>query len=129
MPVTRLVILGRLAPPVATEGAKHFGFYAAGVTLRTAQPRRSAEGARLDGFLAESKGPFVDLDLRHFATNYQVSSAKSGSAQPPDRAQICACDDDVRVQTFFFGDPILEQRNGAQVEETRKKTSKKVILR
>ncbi len=30
---------------------------------------------------------------------------------------------------FFFFEPILEQRNGILVEETRKKTSKKVILR
>ena len=65
-------------------------YCAAGATLRTAQPRRSAEGARLDGFLAESKGLFGNLGLRHFANNYQVSSAKSGSGQPPDRAQICS---------------------------------------
>ena len=51
-----------------------------------------AAGVRLDGFLAESEGLSGDLDLRHFATNYQVSSVKSGSGEPPDRAQICACD-------------------------------------
>ena len=49
-----------------------------------------AAGVRLDGFLAESEGLSGDLDLRHFATNYQVSSVKSGSGNPPDRAQICS---------------------------------------
>ena len=33
------------------------------------------------------------------------------------------------IRTNFFFEPILEQRNGIVVEETRKKTSKKVILR
>ena len=33
------------------------------------------------------------------------------------------------VRVFFFLEPILEQENGILVEETRKKTSKKVILR
>ena len=31
--------------------------------------------------------------------------------------------------SFFFLEPILDQENGILVEETRKKTSKKVILR
>ena len=59
-----------------------------------------AAGVRLDGFLAESEGLSGDLGLRHFANNYQVSSVKSGSGQPPDRAQICSfadADDDVAV--------------------------------
>ena len=34
----------------------------------------------------------------------------------------------IRCRLFFF-EQLLEQRNGAQVEETRKKTSEKVILR
>ena len=46
------------------------------------------------GFLAESEGLSGDLVLRHFANNYQVPSAKSGSGEPPDRAQICSYDDD-----------------------------------
>ena len=33
------------------------------------------------------------------------------------------------VRNVFFLEPILEQENGILVEETRKKTSKKVILR
>ena len=49
-----------------------------------------AAGVRLDGFLAESEGLSGDLGLRRFANNYQVSSVKSGSGQPPDRAQICS---------------------------------------
>ena len=56
-----------------------------------------AAGVRLDGFLAESEGLSGDLGLRHFPNNYQVSSVKSGSGQPPDRAQICSFDDDVAV--------------------------------
>ena len=62
-----------------------------------------AAGVRLDGFLAESEGLSGDLGLRHFANNYQVSSVKSGSGQPPDRAQICSfVVDDVPFNTFFF---------------------------
>ena len=39
--------------------------------------------------------------------------------------------DDVRpsVHVVFFLEPILDQENGILVEETRKKTSEKVILR
>ena len=33
------------------------------------------------------------------------------------------------IRNVFFLEPILEQENGILVEETRKKTSKKVILR
>ena len=33
------------------------------------------------------------------------------------------------VRVVFFLEPILDQENGILVEETRKKTSKKVILR
>ena len=61
-----------------------------------------AAGVRLDGFLAESEGLSGDLGLRDFANNYQVSSAKSGSGQPPDRAQICSFDD-VPFNIFFSG--------------------------
>ena len=64
-----------------------------------------AAGVRLDGFLAESEGLSEDLGLRHFANNYQVSSVKSGSGQPPDRAQICSYDDVVRSSRFFFCEP------------------------
>jgi len=77
---------------------------AAGATLRTAKPRRSAEGARLDGFLAESEGPIRDPVLSHFAKDYVFPSAESGSGQPPDRAQICSCDDvdEAGLKLFFF---------------------------
>ena len=63
-------------------------YCAAGATLRTAKPRRSAEGARLDGFLAESEGPIRDPVLARFPKVATFSSAQSGSGQPPDRAQI-----------------------------------------
>ena len=59
--------------------------------LRTAKPRRSAGGAQLNGSLGESEGPIRDPDLSHFATVSAFSSAESGSREPPDRAQICAC--------------------------------------
>ena len=75
-----------------------------------------AAGVRLDGFLAESEGLSGDLDLRHFATNYQVSSVKSGSGDPPDRVQICQF-------SVIFGPP-----KGILSDETRKRTSEKVIL-
>ena len=55
-----------------------------------AKPRRSAGGAQLNRSLGEFEGPIRDLDLRLFAKDYQVSSVKSGSGEPPDRAQICA---------------------------------------
>ena len=96
-------------------------FCAAGATLRTAKPRRSAEGARLDGFLAESEGPIRDPDLSNFAKDYAFPSAESGSGQPPDRAQICSFDDD-DVEAglkLFFSEPVsgppkvnLRHRNG-----------------
>ena len=69
-----------------------------------------AAGVRLDGFLAESEGLSGDLGLRHFANNYQVSSVKSGSGEPPDRAQICA----LMLSPFsklFFSEPILGPPN------------------
>ena len=66
-----------------------------------------AAGVRLDGFLAESEGLSGDLGLRHFANNYQISSVKSGSGQPPDRAQICSFDDDADVPfNIFFSEPV-----------------------
>ena len=68
-----------------------YDYCAAGATLRTAKPRRSAEGARLDGFLAE-EGPIRVPNLSHFETVCALSSAQSGSHEPPDRAQICPCD-------------------------------------
>ena len=75
-----------------------------------AKPRRSAGGAQLNRSLGEFEGPIRDLDLRLFATNYQVSSAKSGSGEPPDRAQICAMllSDPVLI---FFSEPILGPPN------------------
>ena len=35
----------------------------------------------------------------------------------------------IRPTVRFFFEPVLDQENGILVEETRKKTSKKVILR
>ena len=53
---------------------------------------------------------------------------RSGSGpEPPDQLKICAPVHP--FVTFFFLEPILAQRNGILVEETRKKTSKKMILR
>ncbi len=65
-----------------------------------------AAGVRLDGFLAESDGLSGYLHLRHFAKHYQVSSAQSGSGQPPDRAQICSFDDDEAGLKLFFSEPV-----------------------
>ena len=59
--------------------------------FENAKPRRSAGGAQLNRFLGELEGPIRDLDLRLFATVSAFSSAESGSGEPPDRAQICAC--------------------------------------
>ena len=59
--------------------------------FENAKPRRSAGGAQLNRSLGEFEGPIGDLDLSNFAKDYQVSSAESGSGEPPDRAQICAC--------------------------------------
>ena len=95
------------------------------MTLRTAQPKRSAGGARLDGFLAESKGLSGDPGLKHFANNYQVSSAQSGSGQPPDRAQICSFDE--AVSRFFFeqlsGPPNVNFQRGNAKMNVRKSAS------
>ena len=71
--------------------------------MRTAKPRRSAEGARLDGFLAESEGPIRDPALTYFATVSAFSSAQSGSGEPPDRAQICPLMCDVRTSPALSG--------------------------
>ena len=69
------------------------------------QDNYCAAGVRLDGFLAESEGLSGDLGLRHFANNYQVSSVKSGSGQPPDRAQICPMLLMCRL-ILFFSEPV-----------------------
>jgi hypothetical protein len=45
-----------------------------------AKPRRSAGGAQLNRSLGEFEGPIRDLNLRLFAKDYQVSSAKVGPA-------------------------------------------------
>ena len=59
-------------------------------------------GVRLDGFLAESKGPIRDPNLSRFATVSAFSSAQSGSGQPPDRAQICPfADVEAGLKLFF----------------------------
>ena len=88
-----------------------------------------AAGVRLDGFLAESEGPIRDPDLSNFAKDYQFWSLESGSGESPDRAQICPMMMCVSVSDFFVVvNPILDQQNGILVEETRKETSKKVIL-
>ena len=97
--------------------------------FENAKPRRSAGGAQLNRSLGEFEGPIRDLDLARFPRVAAFSSAESGSGEPPDRAQICPpmmCE--ASLKTFFY-EPILEQRNGILVEETRKKTFRKVILR
>ena len=70
--------------------------------MRTAKPRRSAEGARLDGFLAESEGPIRDPNLSHFATVSAFSSTESWFGDPPDRAQICPMMSVVPSLNFYF---------------------------
>ena len=69
-----------------------------------AKPRRSAGGAQLNRFLGEFEGPIRDPDLSNFAKDYEVSSVKSGSGEPPDRAEICSyvC----RSRLIFFSEPI-----------------------
>ena len=70
---------------------------------------------------------FWDLGLRHLADNYQVSSVKSGSGQPPDRAQMCSFVCWSRL-ILFFSEPVSGPPNGILSDETRKRTSEKVIL-
>ena len=65
-------------------------FWTASNEEKRSRPKRSAEGARLDGFLAESEGPIRVPRLSCFATTQTFSSPQSGSGQPPDRAQICS---------------------------------------
>ena len=59
--------------------------------FENAKPRRSAEGAQLNRFLEELEGPIRDPVLARFPKVAAFSSAESGSGEPPDRAQICAC--------------------------------------
>ena len=92
--------------------------------FENAKPRRSAGGAQLNRSLGEFEGPIRDLDLRLFATNYQVSSVKSGSGEPPDRAQICALFFDP-VSNFFFSEPILGPPNVDFSRENAKMNVKK----
>ena len=47
--------------------------------------------------------------------------------EPPDQLKICPPVHP--FASFFFVEPIFDQENGILVEETRKKTSEKVILR
>ena len=75
---------------------------AAGATLRTAKPRRSAEGARLDGFLAESEGPIRDPDLSHFATVSVFSSAKWVRRPSRSSSNLSVDDDGVCPRLVFF---------------------------
>ena len=96
--------------------------------FENAKPRRSAGGAQLNRFLGELEGPIRDLDLRLFAKDYQVSSAESGSGEPPDRAQICPplCVRS-RIEIIFFLSRFWDRQNGILVVETRKSQSKKWI--
>ena len=87
--------------------------------FENAKPRRSAGGAQLNRSLEEFEGPIRDLDSRLFATNYQVSSAKSGSGEPPDRAQICALLFDP-VSNFFFLSRFWDRQTWILVVKTRK---------
>ena len=91
--------------------------------MRTAKPRRSAGGARLDGFLAESEGPLGDLDVTGFPRVAVFSSAESGSGELPDRAQICAPLSDP-VLKLFFSEPILGPPNVDFSRENEKNDSK-----
>ena len=90
--------------------------------FENAKPRRSAGGAQLNRFLGELEGPIRDLDLRLFAKDYHISSAKSGSGEPPDRAQICPSVVDVRnrFETCFFLSRFPDHPSGILSDETRK---------
>ena len=85
-----------------------------------------AAGVRLDGFLAESEGLSGDLHLRHFAKHYQVSSVKSGSGQPPDRAQICSFVDVEARLKLFFSEPVSGPPKGNLRHRNAKKSVRNV---
>ena len=91
-----------------------------------AKPRRSAGGAQLNRSLGELEGPIRDLDLRLFAKDYEVSSVKSGSGEPPDRAQICAPVLVVYRLILFFSEPILGPPEWTFGRRNAKKSVKKV---
>ena len=73
------------------------------------KPRRSAGGAQLNRSLGELEGPIRDPVLARFPKVAAFSSAESGSGEPPDRAQICACDVCLSEASLklFFSEPIL----------------------
>ena len=45
--------------------------------------------------------------MARFPRVVPFSSAESGSGEPPDRAQICPCDDVVLYIQIFFSEAIL----------------------
>ena len=114
---------------------------AAGASLRTAQnrcragwSRRSAGGARLVDFLCKFGGhlwvPFWELLAVTGRLLGVLRMVPGGSRSSQNLSARPAIRPSVRpAASFFFLEPILEQENGILVEETRKKMSKKVILR
>ena len=93
-----------------------------------AKPRRSAGGAQLNRSLGEFEGPIRDPVLARFAKHYQVSSAESGSGEPPDRAQICAMLVILMCRLIlFFSEPILGPPNVDFSRENEKMDSKKTV--
>ena len=76
-------------------------------------------------FLREFEGGFEDTFCELLAVTGSLLGVLGVVPEPPDQAKFCS----TSVRHVFFLEPILEQRNGILVEETRKKTSRKVILR
>ena len=78
-------------------------------------------------FLCFSEGRFGDTFWELLAVTGSILGVlgvvpgASGSAQ-----NLCVR---TSARTLFYFEPNLEQRNGILVEETRKKTAEKVILR
>ncbi len=86
LPDTTVVLKELVALPALSRRRRCF---------ENAKPRRSAGGAQLNRSLGELEGPIRDPVLARFPKVAAFSSAESGSGEPPDRAQICPCDDDV----------------------------------
>ena len=60
---------------------------------------------------------------------YRKTFRVLGVLPGPSRSGQILCARPYAARTNFFFEPILDQENGILVEETGKKTSKKVILR
>ena len=91
------------------------------------QIHNCAAGVRLDGFLAESDGPIRVPSLSCFATVSAFSSAQSGSGNLQiELKTVRSSFDDASL--IFFLSRFLDHQNAILSDETRKRTSEKVIL-